>query len=310
MAQIEVLGALRHVCHSSGGCCQGNTVALRADEAARITAIGADLDIEHAVVESMLGQTAGRCLFLDPQKLCQIHSSLSPADKPSPCQQYPLVGIRTESGLRVGVDPGCLSAFKSWQTGPELESRSMIASVVRLPNDTAQIETKLLDILDSTGMTIGGVLSHLTGEHLQACAVPEAFAVRLWNHLVAQDLAARVSWPGTAEVYREHLVPVADAWRALSVEHIASWPTLNTKQTQWSLETARRMLHMRLAAHLYDPAAVALLTLSGAIACGWVSSDIETWGPRFATWTRALRSPVFKSMLFDAPGSFAALVRG
>ncbi len=47
---IEVLGELRHVCHESGGCCQGNTAMLSAGEAEEVTKMAGAVGVETPVV--------------------------------------------------------------------------------------------------------------------------------------------------------------------------------------------------------------------------------------------------------------------
>ena len=64
------------------------------------------------LLENLLRFEDGRCVFLDAHG-CRIHAAQGPAAKPAICRQYPLVETDTGGGHRVGVDPGCYSA---WQT--------------------------------------------------------------------------------------------------------------------------------------------------------------------------------------------------
>jgi len=50
---------------------------------------------------------AGRCLFLDTDRLCIIHKELGPEAKPFMCRQFPYLLTRTWTDDRVSVSYGC-----------------------------------------------------------------------------------------------------------------------------------------------------------------------------------------------------------
>lgn len=49
------------------------------------------------------------CVFLNPDKLCEIHAELGSAAKPITCQQYPFQFTRTPDGLFIGASFFCTS---------------------------------------------------------------------------------------------------------------------------------------------------------------------------------------------------------
>ena len=144
MPRIETLGALRHICHASGGCCQGNVASLKAQEQDILRTQAQALDISNPIEEQAIRKQKGQCVFLNEHKLCRIHERFGGVQKPTVCQQFPVVAIHTEEEIRVGIDPGCLSAWKSWETGPIIQPKSLISSKIPLPNRQRTHENKLL----------------------------------------------------------------------------------------------------------------------------------------------------------------------
>ena len=89
-------------------------------ERARIEKYGELLNIERAVENGEVRVHEGRCVFLGEDLLCRIHKEYGFKEKPRRCQEFPVKMLRTESKqLRVGIDPGCVNTYRSWQTGAE-----------------------------------------------------------------------------------------------------------------------------------------------------------------------------------------------
>ena len=57
------------------------------------------------------------------------------------------------------------------------------------------------------------------------------------------------------------------------------------------MEVVRRMVYLRFAAALGSPTEVALLTLGGALFCGWKDATPAAYGVALSQWTRAVRLP-------------------
>lgn len=310
MAGIEVLGDLRHVCHESGGCCQGHVAVLSTDEVDRVRELAGTVGVTVPVRDDALAQVDGVCAFLDASRLCRIHSTFGYDAKPKTCRQYPLVAVRTEAEVRVGIDPGCLSAWKSWETGPRVAPDNLVASRVTAPGAVRAFESQLLDRLGVQGLGVAEALSLLTGELCQEGRLPANFARRWLVHLKERRLDEVFGRAGTAPVFRDHLVTAARGWNAYPLQDLSKWPLLDPEQERWAIETTLRMVHLRFSAHLFQPAAVALITLAGAVAAAWADPTPDVWGPTFAAWTRAMRSDVLKAQLFPTAQSLQDIARG
>jgi Fe-S-cluster containining protein len=314
MASVEILETLRHACHGCGGSCQGQVVRLMAQERLRISAMAPALGIEDPMDGggSQLRQVEGVCVFLDANNRCRIHAEFGPDAKPRICQQYPVIVTRTESGAtRLGLDPGCLTTWRSWRDGPEVEVTGAVANRVELSPHNAAAEEALVDLCGAPDATVARVLGTLTGELPGDDALPAGFAGR-WSAVLSRSpLAESLGRYGTSQVFQRHLLPVARGVAALDPRAPPPWPLLDAESEAFALEVCRRMLFLRLADHRGPPAAVAILTLGGAVACAWAhGGGGEVWATSLSAWTRALRSEVFWRTLFPDDALLRWLVTG
>ena len=131
---IELLGTLRHKCLQCGGICY-STVPLRSEEVENIEKNARKLGISKPIDGHHLRRIDGRCVFLAKDRRCKLHSRFGAEAKPVICRQFPVVSIRAEASVRVGVDPGCLMTSRSWRDGPQLVPEQLLASKVGLPAD-------------------------------------------------------------------------------------------------------------------------------------------------------------------------------
>ena len=288
MPTIETLGPLRHICHASGGCCQGNVAMLKQSEEAQIAQQAQLLNIQDPVVEGAIRKSNGSCAFLNSDHLCRIHAQFGEVNKPSVCKQFPLVAIHTEQEIRVGIDPGCLSAWKTWKDGPQVQPGALISTKNPMPQQARAHEQQLLDLLSTEGATIHSVLEQLTGNATRF--------YKRWNqHLQSISLLDVLSREGTAPIFQEHLSPIA----TLSLEKPSPFPL--SDQEEWVLESAQRMLYLRFLSKELTPHATVLLCSGGAMACAWTYSSVLHFGPAFAAWNRAIRSKVLLKTLLPTP---------
>ena len=294
MPTIETLGPLRHICHASGGCCQGNIAMLKQAEEAQIRQQALLLNIQAPVQEGAIRKKNGSCTFLNSDSLCRIHSQFGEKNKPTVCQQFPIVAIHTEEEIRVGIDPGCLSAWKTWKDGPQVQPGALISTKNPISLQVRRHEQQLLDLLSIEGATIDNVLEKLTGNAKQ-------FYLRWNQHLQSIPLIDVLSREGTAPIFQEHLLPIA----TLTLENQEfSLPD----QEEWVLESAQRMLYLRFLSKELTPHATVLLCLGGALACSWAYKTPLTFGPAFAAWNRAIRSNVLLKTLLPTPQTLTWLV--
>jgi Fe-S-cluster containining protein len=262
---------LRHSCQRCGASCTGHRVLLQEGEAAKIAALAEQLGIVDPIDGATLRQVGGRCVFLTAEDLCGIHALQGPAAKPLTCQQYPLVVVRTEDGLRLGLDPGCLTTWNSWRTGPKVTPERALASRVEFDPDTVAVETWVLTLCEQA-KGVGPLLGSLVDERSDA-GFPDAWALA-W----AQG-CRRIGLPAPEVLPR---------WR------------LGAEAQALAIETVRRMVDLRLASELGAPDQVARLVLGGVLLAAWRDPALPAFGTGLAQWTRALRQPEFFARLARA----------
>jgi Fe-S-cluster containining protein len=303
---------LRHACLMCGRSCQGIHIPILGDEeAARVEQIAGRLGVSEPIVDGKLRLEGGACVFLGRDGLCGIHREAGFQAKPTVCRQYPLVALRTEGGLRVGVDPSCYTAISTWRDGPAVPEQSLTASRVRLEASDAAQESSLLDLVGQPGQTLAGITSALLGAAPPADGgLPPGFASRIVTRLQAADLKGMLAREGTAPALQSTLGPLAEAAAGWSSEAPPAWPAIGPEEEAWAVEVVRRMLFLRLAPTLPSPATNALLTLVGTIASGWATDAPEAYGACLSGWVRAIRAPmVWTALVPDAP-TLARLATG
>ena len=98
------------------------------------------MGIDQPFVNGVLRQTEeGRCVFLDETHLCRIHAQYGADAKPLICRQYPIVGVRTETGERQGS--ARLFCLSDPERGASIPGRSLCVGTFRVsravrPNGT------------------------------------------------------------------------------------------------------------------------------------------------------------------------------
>lgn len=285
----------RHACHGCGGSCQGVTVRPLADEIPGLRETAAALGVERPFKDGTLRQVDGRCVFLTAENACRIHARYGPAAKPHVCRQFPLVVIHAEGGSRVGVDPSCFHAWRSWRDGPEPAEDTVLHGVAKeRPEGEAQAEATLLDLL-------AGVPHPATAlAQLSAPGVEQRWA----DLLRAQDpevLLARTPGPRARAAVERLLQAPAVA---------TSWGELDPDLAAYALNATRSFVALRMGHSQLRAIGSTLLMLLGALAASWQATDADGQGELLAGWTRSLRVPPFWSTVFSGPEVLQALIGG
>ena len=83
---------------------------------------------------------------------------------------------------------------------------------------------------------------------------------------------------------------------------------LDPAQDAWAVETARRMVFLRLASTIPSVQAVPLLSLGGALACSW--TDPARFGPLLGGWSRVMRWRLLWGALIPDADALRWLARG
>lgn len=315
MSRIETLDVLRHVCHGCGGSCSGHRVRLLEGEAEALLPRAAALGVAQPLDGDRLREIDGACVFLS-ERGCALHARFGAASKPRVCQQFPVLAVRVEDGLRLGLDPGCLTTWRSWRTGPEIEVDSAIVSPAPYDEATRASEAGLLALTGAPDATVARLLGTLSGEDPEGEALPAGFADRWCRLLLRAPLVESLGRHGQAPVFHRHLSWLLAALDGALVEgQPPAWPLLGAEADAFAVEVTRRMVFLRLGWRRGPPPAIALATLAGAVTCAWGLEargelDEDRWAMALAVWTRAIRSDIFWRSIFPEPRVLRWLVTG
>ncbi len=284
-----VLGPVRHQCMACGAGCHGTDVLVADDEREALAGRAVDLGVTEPFEGAFLRKEGGRCVFLDDDQRCRIHARFGLEAKPLVCQQYPLFARQVGLEVRLAVDPGCLHAWRSWETGPEVPDGTRIyRSRGGQPMQWNTEEQALLTLINPKRRSVADLV--------EAIAEP-GLVGRIAHRLVASRIGARIAHPDTAQSLRHTLSEVSATLEALD-------PTdppplaIPAELDRWTVETLRRVVWLRFPADA-RPVARMLGVLAGAVACGWAHPDAESYGPALAAWSRVIRTPARLSLWPD-----------
>ena len=306
---VQELGGLHHKCAACGGSCQGAIVSLLGDaEIQRITVHGQALGIAEPVVDGRIRQEAGQCVFLSGESLCQIHAHYGPDQKPQLCRQFPIVAIRAEDGVRIGVDPACYHSWSGWETGPEVQAESGVVGRVQRSDSEVALEKHLVHFCESGAASIASVGHWLCGSRPGATeSFPEGLAGRIWDHLLVLDLRAVMADSTYPVAIHESIEPLLLGLGEFQTIEVVGW--LQSPESEWALETLRRFLYLRLYSGIPSVAAATLMALVGIVGCMGAGLQGPTFGKALASWVRLLRYPDFCKRLFPDAQSMKVLVQ-
>lgn len=309
---LRALEPPRHNCHACGACCHGVRVRLLCDEErVRVTALGARLGVASPITaDGHLRIEGGQCVFLGEDRLCNLHRNFGAGAKPHSCRQYPAVLVDTEHDTRIGVDPGCFSAWSTWRDGDLLPANAPLAphAVVRDP-DQAAFERAFLTASLRQDSSIARLLHELAGTTVSP-ALPEGLAGRWVSRLQSCKLGPTLERAAAGAPVQERLGPVVDAVETWDPKRPPPWPVLDEEQERFALEVVRRMLFLRLASTMPAVQGVAMLGLLGAVACAWTTPDAQDFSLAMSAWSRALRAPPFWSALLPDESALHWLAQG
>ncbi len=285
----------RHSCHGCGGSCVGVTVRPLPDEIPGLREAADALGVDRPFVDGVLRKQEGRCVFLATDDKCRIHSRFGAAAKPAVCRQFPLVVAHTELGSRIGVDPSCFHAWRSWRDGPEpAEDTPLFAVDKERPAGEAQQEAVLLDLLRHVPHP-ATALAQLAAPGLGA---------RWADLLRAQDplvLLKRTPGPRARAAVTQLLAVPGGA------DH---WGPLDNALSAYTLNAARTFVALRMGHVQLKGIGSTLLVLLGALAASWQTTEPEPYCELLAGWVRSLRVPPFWSTLINSPEVLQGLVGG
>lgn len=280
------MSSLRHACLRSGACCHGVEIPLAdAEERARVGGYAAALRLEDAIDGRFLRRVEGACALLSAEG-CRLHAAFGPVAKPAACNQFPLVAVRVEGEVRAGVDPTCVTAWRTWRDGPALDAAAAVAVDHPLAPDQEDLERRLLAALAASGARLVDLLEVLGAGPSVDGDLQDGLGEALLAHLRRAPPPLDPGVMGAA-------VPSLLGPPLARVRVLEAPPplALSVEDEAWALEVARRLLSLRLHAGLPSVQAVALGVVVGAVVCAW--GEARPFGAALSAWVRALRSPGF-----------------
>lgn len=303
------LHPLKHRCTACGGSCHGVKVRLvDASAADRIRQIGEEMEIEQPVIDNTLRQTdEGQCVFQDANGLCGIHGTYGAEAKPLICRQYPLVLVHTEGEDRVGIDPGCYSAFSTRDSDETVSLTGDLAWLrVEYPPPVAQMEAALLHLLGQPQQTAGGAMARLAGPGADLAGYSVRWVSRLSDPKIAEAARHPSAGPSVRSAFKQVLANIP-SWSDGGIPEVTLAPELE----EWGLEVVRRLVALRLCPAHPSPMLTALLALGGVDVARWVSGgEPVVFVKTLAAWSRAMRSPMFWGTLFPDIQTVQWVLRG
>ena len=300
---------LRHACGSCGGSCQGVIVAmLNQPEAERVRQLGAKLGVEDPIEDGRLRLTDGHCVFLGEDKRCQIHATYGLEAKPTVCKQFPLVVVRANDEIRVGIDPACYSAFATRIAGPEVAAGAMVATSSTLDERQVTFEEMAVRLCEAEEIRFATIAAWLAGvEGLAKGELPPHFERRIVARARDAKLADWVASSPVGEAIRSSLLPVL---RFAESDAPSRLVDLEPEADAWAVEAIRRVVFLRLTGDVPNVPGALLLLVAGAVLCGRAQPTAQAFASAYAAWLRAIRFRQFWTAFTPDSQTMAALIRG
>lgn len=308
MQALRALTEPRHACHACGACCHGVRVRLLGDEEqARIRTLAAQLQVLDPIEDGRLRFADGRCVFLGADKKCQLHRHYGAAAKPLLCQQYPVVLLNTESGSRIGVDPGCLTLYGHWRDGDLIPANARLVPTASVMEPAqASTERALLTWSNRRDASVAGMLRFIMG-HPPGSSLPPGLAGRWLARVRAARLDQLLLHPEIGAPVRDALLPALRAAAQLDPERPPPDPRFGLEEEAFAVEVTRRLVFLRLVSTLPVVPAVGMLSLLGAVTLAWTGRTGPAFGRGLSAWSRSLRASAFWSALLPSAEAFESL---
>jgi hypothetical protein len=278
------------------------------DERERVVRFGAELEIENAVENGRLRVSGGQCVFLSDQGLCRIHATYGFEQKPHLCRQFPVVALRAEDGVRIGVDPACFHSWTNWESGPPVEVDRLVVGRVERSDSDSELERRLLHFCESGSATVSGLVHWVCGVRpVEGALLPPGFEARLHAHLKSIAFADFWTADGCSPTVRSALEGLVAS--VLEPSQVPEF-SLGAGEEEWAIESLRRTLYLRLSGTSINVGGAVLLYLIGVVVIAWSGRKEEAFAHALAGWVRAMRFPHFWTPILPDSQTMARLTTG
>ncbi|MBR4984842.1 MAG: YkgJ family cysteine cluster protein [Proteobacteria bacterium] len=271
-----------------------------------------------------------RCIFLDKDHKCTIHGHFGAAKKPAACRRFPIIAIRTESEIRIGIKPYCYANYRCCKLDPaepaavenyrkdpemaemldDLIQNAAFRPVIRIndPEEALQAriqETQIMSWLQSD-MNYASLLASLArGSQARLDKLPKPFvqevqkAFRALSGMLAQE-AEKLGTTAHARHARELCEclnrPMVDFALLADGHPFARYARYALFEAVFLRETSRFP-------------AVSLGTFGIALGALAAAQDPENASDHLTAWMRLFAQTQAFAMLFPTPQAMSALMR-
>ena len=292
------------------GSCQGARVRLiDLEELNRVNTMGTAMGYSKVVEDGKIVHVDGRCIFLQRDARCRIHSTYGWDAKPQVCKQFPLVATRVDGDLRIGVDPACFSSMRRVITGHELDLERVVVGRVSVSDNEAQLERHLVHFCESGLATPASICFWICGMRPDEANndVPSHLMANVWRYLRQSEQRALLVDSSLPEAVITTLNPLAVALDQFS--HPPRPPRFSKEEAEWSIESLRRILFLRLYYGGRGVALTCMASMIGSLLAASVGIRGQSFGQVLAAWVRLMRYPMFWEILFPDADTLSMLVR-
>ncbi|MBQ9243406.1 MAG: YkgJ family cysteine cluster protein [Proteobacteria bacterium] len=271
-----------------------------------------------------------RCIFLDSEHKCTIHGHFGAAKKPAACRRFPLIAIRTESEIRIGIKPYCYANYRCCDLSPaapdqlanyrkdpqmsetldDLIQNAAFRPVIRIndPEEALQARIQEAQIMSwlQSDMSYASLLASLAkGAQARLDKLPKPFlqeiqkAFRALSGMLAQE-AEKLGTTAHARHARELCEclcrPVSESPLLAEGHAFAKYVKYALFEAVFLRETSRFP-------------AVSLGTFGLALGALAAAQDPDKASDHLTAWMRLFAQTQAFAMLFPTPQSMSALMR-
>lgn len=271
-----------------------------------------------------------KCIFLGDDHLCRVHARFGADKKPAACRRFPLIGIRTENEIRLGIKPYCYanmrvcdlspasdSLYENYRADPQMSpvvqdliDHAAYRPAVRVqdPDEIARANAQEYQILAwlKNDITYAELLpALLRGAREKYAALPKPFlqdVSALFKTLVPAVRAEADKLCGSA--HARHVAALADALSSPLTDTSALSP--NAPFWRYAKYALFQAVFLRETSRFPD---VSTGTFALALGCLLAAQSPDHASDRLTAWLRLMAQTKLFETLFPSPQSLSALAR-
>ena len=269
-----------------------------------------------------------RCVFLGDDNLCHIHGKIGPMQKPAACRRFPLIGIRTESEIRIGIKPYCYNNMESCDLEPtspgyeqayrsvhgeflaDLVENASFRPAVRVPDREESVQARLQEIeilsLLQKPISFASLLASLIhGTHRDIAELPKPFIqdVQRAFDAIRGPLGLEIGKLGQT-VHARHAA--AFCWLLKDPLRDFSGLEPGSRFGKYVRYALYQLVFLRETSRF---PAVSLGLFAYALGALYAAQDLERASDHLTAWMRIMSQTQVFTMLFPSAQAMASLTK-